>query len=115
MNHGTDAATVSCPKCFRKTRQIKDGRTQAGSQRYRCKHCECRYTPFPHEPGYDEEIRFQALQLYLDGHSMREVARLLDVNHQSVANWMKDYARYLPPDLPPDLVEKARLEGLFVL
>jgi hypothetical protein len=28
---------------------------------------------------------------------------------------MKDYARYLPPDLPPDLIEKARLEGLYVL
>lgn len=36
---------------------------------------------------------------------MREVARLLGVNHQSVANWMAAYARYLPPDLPPDIAE----------
>jgi transposase-like protein len=106
---------VSCPKCFRNTRQIKDGHTQAGSQRYRCRLCGCRYTPFPQEQGYNEEIRFEALTLYLEGMSMREVARVLEVNHQSVANWMKDYARYLPPDLPPDLIEKARLEGLYVL
>ncbi len=46
---------------------------------------------------------------------MREVARLLGVNHQSVANWMAAYARYLPPDLPPDIAELVRLEGLFVL
>ncbi|MBP9502604.1 MAG: helix-turn-helix domain-containing protein [Candidatus Promineofilum sp.] len=55
------------------------------------------------------------MQLYIDGYSMREIGRKLKVNHQSIANWMKDYGRYLPPDLPPDIAEKARLEGLFVL
>lgn len=46
---------------------------------------------------------------------MREIGRILNVNHQSVANWMKDYTRFLPPDLPPDIAELARLEGLYVL
>ena len=46
---------------------------------------------------------------------MGAIARRLDVNHQSVANWMAAYARYLPPDLPADIAELARLEGLFVL
>lgn len=106
---------VSCPRCYARARQARDGRTRADSQRYRCGACGCRYTPFPKEQGYEEEVRFQALQLYLEGHSMREIGRRLKVNHQSVANWMKDYARYLPPDLPPDIAELARLEGLFVL
>ncbi len=105
----------TCPRCNKTQRQARDGRTAAGSQRYRCAFCGCRYTPQPRDLGYDEEIRFQALQLYLEGCSMREVARRLDVNHQSVANWMRAYARYLPPDLPPDIAELARLEGLFVL
>jgi transposase-like protein len=104
-----------CPRCNQTGRQARDGRTPAGSQRYRCAQCGCRYTPTPAEQGYDEDVRFQALQLYLEGYSMREVARRLSVNHQSVANWMKAYARYLPPDLPPDIAELARLEGLFVL
>jgi len=110
-----DKSRPSCPRCYRPTKQARDGRTPAGSQRYRCAACGCRYTPFPHEQGYDEEIRFQALQLYLEGNSLRAISRMLNVNHQSVANWMKDYGRYLPPDLPPDIAELARLEGLFVL
>ncbi len=104
-----------CPRCNKTHHQARDGRTPAGSQRYRCVLCGCRYTPHPRDQGYDEEIRFQALQLYLEGYSMREVARRLQVNHQSVANWMRAYARYLPPDLPPDIAALARLEGLFVL
>lgn len=111
----TDEVRITCPKCYELTRQVKDGRTPSGSQRYRCRHCGCRYTPFPLTNGYDEEVRFQALQLYLEGMSMRQIARLLEVNHQSVANWMQDYARYLPPDLPPSIAEMARLEGLYVL
>ncbi|MCA9865233.1 MAG: IS1 family transposase [Anaerolineales bacterium] len=106
---------VACPRCYQAKHQLRDGRTPAGSQRYRCGLCRCRYTPFPKDQGYDEEVRFQALQLYLEGYSMREISRRLDVNHQSIANWMKAYARYLPPDLPPDIAELARLEGLFIL
>ncbi|MBW7957988.1 MAG: helix-turn-helix domain-containing protein [Anaerolineae bacterium] len=106
---------ISCPRCYSQARQARDGRTQAGSQRYRCRDCGCRYTPFPKEQGYEEEVRFRALQLYLEGYSMRAISRELGVNHQSIANWMKDYGRYLPPGLPPDIVELARLDGLFVL
>ena len=109
------ATRPTCPRCNKTAHQARDGRTPAGSQRYRCALCSCRYTPQPREQGYDEEVRFQALQMYLEGCSMREIARRLDVHHQSIANWMADYARYLPPDLPPDIAELARLEGLFVL
>lgn len=111
----TDDTPPTCPKCSATARQVRDGRTASGSQRYRCRACGYRYTAFPQANGYDEEVRFQALQLYLEGLSIRQVARLLGVNHQSVANWMKDYARYLPPDLPPSIAEMARLDGLYIL
>lgn len=110
-----DLMDPTCPKCYESARQVRDGRTTSGSQRYRCRLCGCRYTPFPQSNGYDEEVRFQALQLYLEGMSIRQVARVLEVNHQSVANWMQDYARYLPPDLPPSIAEMAKLDGLYVL
>jgi transposase-like protein len=102
---------VSCPKCFANKRQIKDGRTSAGSQRFRCKLCGCRYTPTPKDQGYDEEIRQQALILHLEGLSLRLIGRLLLVNHQTVANWINGYANYLPADLPPSILEMAALDG----
>lgn len=80
----------------------------------RCKGCGCRYTPVPRERGYDEEVRLQALTLHLEGISLREIGRLLDVNHQSVANWISDYSHYLPPDLPPSILEIAELDGFYV-
>lgn len=103
----------TCPKCQSAERQNKDGLTAAGSQRYRCVHCGCRYTPVPKENGYDEDIRLSALSLYLEGLSLREIGRVLEVNHQSIANWIAAYATYLPPDMPQELLEQAQLDGLF--
>jgi len=104
---------IQCPQCQATTRQIKHGFTPAGSQRYKCKHCSTRYTPDPQSVGYDEEIRLQALRLYLDGLSLREISRLLEVNHQSVANWVNRYANQLPLNLPPSVLEMAILDGAF--
>lgn len=104
---------MKCPKCARRKQQIKDGFTPAGSQRYRCKACGCRYTPEPRERGYDEEVRHQALTLHLQGISLREIGRLLDVNHQSVANWINDYATHMPSTLPPSILEIAELDGFY--
>ncbi len=81
---------------------------------YRCKSCGCRYTPEAKDPGYDEEVRLQALTLYLEGNSLREIGRLLDVNHQSVANWITNYGNYLSEDFPPSIIELAVLDGFYV-
>lgn len=105
---------MQCPKCGIDDSQIKDGFTPAGSQRYRCKLCGCRYTPQAKDPGYDEEVRLQALTLHLEGNSLRQIAKLLDVNHQSVANWISNYANYLHQDLPPSILELAVLDGFYV-
>jgi len=104
---------IECPRCQSAQGQIKDGRTAAGSQRYRCKQCGTRYTPLAKERGYDEEIRLQALSLYLEGLSLREISRLLSVNHQSVANWINDYATHMPSNLPVSILEIAILDGFY--
>jgi hypothetical protein len=63
--------------------------------------------------GYDLSLREQALKLYLEGTSLRAIGRLLSVNHQSIANWINDYAGQLPSkvadDTPTDTVETDEL------
>lgn len=80
---------ITCPKCQNTTRQVKVGRTEAGSQRYQCQHCGHKHTPAPKQQGYPDEIRQQALRLYVDGMNLRRIARHLGVVHQTVANWVK--------------------------
>ncbi|MCU0498735.1 MAG: hypothetical protein MUF87_15395 [Anaerolineae bacterium] len=50
-----------CPHCQETTRQVKVGRTKAGSQRLQCQHYPRRYTPQPKQQGYPEQMRQQAL------------------------------------------------------
>lgn len=104
-----------CPNCSARTSQNKDGRTAAGSQRYKCKLCGHRYTPTHKDKGYEEEIRLHALTLYLEGVSLRGVARILDVNHQSVANWVNAYANEFPEELPDSILEMALLDGIITV
>ena len=54
------------------------------------------YTPEPNPIGYTPEIRLQAIRLYLEGNSLRAIGRILKVNHQTVANWIKAYTAKLP-------------------
>ena len=93
---------MQCPKCSNQSQQIKSGRTEADSQRYKCKACGYRYTPEPKAQGYSEEVRMQAVRMYVDGLNLRRIARHLGVNHQSVSNWVKAYAAQLPPAPVPD-------------
>lgn len=108
-----DVLKLVCPLCGSDVCQNKDGFTAAGSQRYRCRLCRTRYTPEPRDQGYDEDVRLQALSLYLEGLSLREISRLLSVNHQSVANWIHSYANHMPASLPPSILEIAILDGFY--
>jgi transposase-like protein len=103
---------MKCPKCERSERQVKAGRNQTGSQRYKCQQCGSRYTPEPQEQGYSNDIRLRAVQLYVDGGNLRRVARQLGVNHQSVANWVKAHVAQLPAALLPDKVETIEMDEI---
>ena len=80
-----------CPYCERTERQVKAG-VSAGIQRYKCALCQRRYvldTADSRSRGYSEELRQQAAQRFAQGGKIREIARQLGVNHQSVANWVR--------------------------
>jgi transposase-like protein len=67
-----------------------------GSQRYKCRRCARVYTPDPLPLGYGEEIKREAVRLYLEGVNFRRIGRILSVNHQSVINWVNAYHAGLP-------------------
>ncbi|NPV67399.1 MAG: IS1 family transposase [Anaerolineae bacterium] len=104
-----------CPYCHRTEQQVKAGLNASGSQRYLCKACRRKYTPQPNDIGYPAEIRRQALEMYVDGLNFRRIARLLKVNHQTVANWVKAHADQLPdpPPAPAEPIEVEELDELF--
>ena len=58
-------------------------------------------------------MREQAIRLYLEGLNLRRIGRILGVNHQSVANWVKAYASILPVAPVPEQVATLELDELF--
>lgn len=87
---------IKCPYCQSERRQVKAGFNSCGTQLYRCQVCKRRYSPHPKDPGYPQEVRQMAIELYMDGHSFRSVGRLLEVNYQTVINWVDDFISSFP-------------------
>jgi transposase-like protein len=104
---------IKCPHCHETTRQNKAGKTDAGSQRYRCMHCQRKYTPNPKPQGYAEHLRKRAVEMYVDGGNFRRVARHLKVHHRTVALWVADHAEALPNAPVPQEVKDAEMDELY--
>jgi transposase len=104
---------MKCPKCEQQEQQYKNGKTKAGSQRYRCYHCGCSYTPEKKVQGYGKALRQKAIQMYIDGAGLRRIGRQLGIHHQTVANWAKEYAEQLPEVPVPAEVKTAEFDEIF--
>lgn len=104
-----------CPYCQSTERQVRAGRNGSGSQRYKCQVCQRKYTPEPKAIGYPDEVRRQAVQMYVDGMNFRRIARMLGVAHRSVINWVNAHAAQLPeqPPVPAQTLEVNELDELF--
>ena len=104
---------MECPNCEQKQNQHKNGKTKAGSQRYRCYSCGCSYTPEKKAQGYGKAFRQKAIKMYIDGAGLRRTGRQLGVHHQTVANWAKDQAEQLPNAPVPAKVKTAEFDEIF--
>ena len=102
-----------CPKCQEKTRQNRAGKTDAGSQRYRCMHCTRKYTPEPKQQGYPDSMRKRAVEMYVDGGNLRRIAHHLRVAPRTVALWVTEVAKALPDAPMPEEVKEAEMDELF--
>ena len=72
-----------------------------------------KYTPEPKAWAYDEQTRHKALELYVDGMSLRRIARHLGVHHRTVSLWVKAKVSNLPPAPVPEAVKVAEMDELF--
>ncbi|HUE99727.1 MAG TPA: hypothetical protein VMN99_10760 [Anaerolineales bacterium] len=103
----------SCTYGQETTRQNKAGKTKAGSQKYRCMHCERKYTPEPKAQGYPKSMHQRAMEMYVDGSNLRRIARHLKVAPQTIAYWVTDVAEALPSAPMPNEVKEAEMDELF--
>ena len=84
-----------CPKCNRAD-CVKDGIVR-GRQRYLCKSCGYRHTV--DYKWYSEEVKQQALKMYLEGLGFRSIGRLLNCSHVTVYKWIRQYGEKANLDL----------------
>lgn len=88
---------IACPKCQHHD-VVKSGVVK-GRQRYRCKSCSYFFTVFKDGKNIDPYYVIKALQLYIEGVSLREIERLIGVSHVSVMNWVKKYKIQAPENI----------------
>ena len=104
---------MKCPECEEKKHQHKNGKTKAGSQRYRCYACGYSYTPEKKAQGYGQALRQKAIKMYVGGSGLSRTGRQLGVHHQTVANWTKTQAEQLPDAPVPAQVKAAEFDEIF--
>jgi transposase-like protein len=78
-----------CPKRGKEENQTNNGYNKSGTQRCGCKDCKITYTPNGKQRALPEELRNQAMKIYLSGVSGRGVGKILDMNKSNVYNWLK--------------------------
>jgi len=76
-------------------------------------HCHYKYTPNPKVQGYGDDVRRQALQLYVDGMNLRRIGRILRLHHRTVSLWVKASAASSPDAPVPKEVKTAEMDELF--
>ena len=79
--------TFECTKCG-SLDIVKNGRTKAGKQKFRCNTCNCYGTLNPEEK-YPAERREEILRAYHERSSLRGLERTFGVTRQTVSSWLK--------------------------
>ena len=90
---------LACPKC--QNNQIVKSGIVKNRQRYLCKSCNYFFSVNKLGKKIDDYYVTKALQLYLEGLSFREIARIIGVSHVSISNWVKEFKIKKPENSNP--------------
>ncbi len=77
---------MECPRC-KSTKNKKNGKSNNNKQRYKCKACKYEFTVSIR--GISAKIKRKAVRLFVNGHGVRAIGRLLEVSHVSVIEWVR--------------------------
>lgn len=80
---------IICPKC-KSTATVKSGFVNS-KQRYLCKDCNYHFSVLKTGKRIDNYYIIKAIQLYMEGLSLREIERVLGVSHSTISSWLKTY------------------------
>jgi len=79
---------TSCYHCG-SSRIVKDGRTNNGKQRYKCRACQRSLRQDRSLNGYSLERKEEILRAYHERTSLRGLQRIFGVSRQTVTSWLK--------------------------
>ncbi len=97
---------MKCSRCGSLER-VKNGFLQ-GNQRYKCKNCGYNYSVELKSTAKPEDVKRQALLMYLEGLGFHSIGRILRVSHVSVLKWVRKYGREVDSirnDRPVEIME----------
>ena len=77
---------MQCPKCGKE--DVKKNGIVAGKQRFKCR--ECGYSFTVDQRGKPNELKRLAVHMYLEGLSLRSIAKALKVSNVAVLKWFKE-------------------------
>ena len=87
----------NCKYCY-DTRLVKNGFVR-GKQRWRCQSCFRNQVSGDGRKQYDNAVKRQALAMYLNSGGIRSIARVLNVSHQAVANWVENAGKIVEHEI----------------
>ncbi len=82
---------MNCPTC-KSEHTVKNGIAKQ-KQRYLCKNCNYQFLDYENKESLSikNASKRKALHLFLEGLSLREVARILQIAPTTLANWKKEW------------------------
>ncbi len=87
----TFCVPVQCPDCH-STNVIKHGKSSNGKQRYRCCNSNCLRVTFSLNLDYrgrDGKIKQKIVEMKLNGTTVREISRVLEISTATVVKELK--------------------------
>jgi IS1 family transposase/transposase-like protein len=79
---------MHCPQC--KSSQNKKNGFRREKRSYKCKDCGCQYVENPISRGYPGAVKQLCLKMYLNGMGFRAIARVTDIDHTTIINWVRE-------------------------